>query len=134
MERKNAWKGYKEEQLKELDGLCGAYRKFLDTGKTERECVQETIRQARAAGYISLQEAREASKVLTAGAKVYAVCMNKSIALYRIGSRPMEEGMCILGAHIDSPRLDLKQNPLYEDTDMVYLDTIIMAELRNISG
>lgn len=92
-------------------------------GKTERECVQEIIRQAREAGYSSLKSRLKEGAPLQAGEKIYVVCMNKSVALFQIGEEPLEKGMNILGAHIDSPRIDVKQNPLYESDDMAYLDT-----------
>lgn len=123
MERKNAWKSYSEQQLTELEVLARKYREFLDHGKTERECVRETVELAKAAGYRDLEEVIAAGDGLKAGDKVYAVNMKKSIALFHIGSGSMEQGLRILGAHIDSPRLDLKQNPLYEDTEMALLDT-----------
>lgn len=123
MERKNAWKEYTEAQLKELENVNEAYRSFLTVGKTERECVKEICRQADAAGYQSLETVLETGKKLQPGDKVYAVCMKKSVAMFQIGKQPLEKGMNILGAHIDSPRLDVKQNPLYEDSDMAYLDT-----------
>lgn len=116
---KNLWEVYTEDQLKELESLTGDYKKFLDTGKTERECVTEVIRQAEAAGYIELSKANEVKR----GDKVYAAWMGKSIALFNIGEEPVENGMNILGAHIDSPRMDLKQNPLYEDSGFAYFDT-----------
>ncbi|MDO4170556.1 MAG: aminopeptidase [Lachnospiraceae bacterium] len=119
MERKNAWLTYNEAQLKELNDLNEGYKDFLSNGKTERECVKLAIKMAEEAGYQELSTV----KSLKAGDKVYAVCMKKTIVLYQIGKQPMEEGLNILGAHIDSPRLDLKQNPLYEDTDLAYLDT-----------
>lgn len=119
MERKNAWTSYDETQLKELKELNEAYKDFLSKGKTERECVSLAVSLAEAAGYVDLNSITE----LKPGDKVYAVGMKKTIVLYQIGTKPMEEGMNILGAHIDSPRLDLKQNPLYEDTDLAYLDT-----------
>ena len=123
MNRENAWKEYDQEQLARLEELSVRYRAFLDAGKTERECVKEAVRLAREQGYVSLAEAQESGKPLAAGDKVYAVCMNKSLALFQIGTRPLREGMRILGAHIDSPRLDVKQNLLYEDTELAYLDT-----------
>ncbi|MCI5730383.1 MAG: aminopeptidase, partial [Eubacterium sp.] len=91
--------------------------------KTERECVMQAVKMAKKAGYRDLQEVLEAGESLSAGDKVYAVNMKKSVALFQIGQVPMEKGMAILGAHIDSPRLDVKQNPLYEDTELAYLDT-----------
>ena len=123
MERVNAWTTYSEAQKEELDRLNKQYLDFLSVGKTERECVTEILRQARQAGYQSLEEALAAGKPLQAGDRVYAVCMNKSVAMFQIGKAPLEEGMNILGAHIDSPRMDVKQNPLYESDDMAYLDT-----------
>ena len=123
MERKNAWKSYDEQQLAGLEALAREYRKFLDNGKTERECVSESVKLAKAAGYRDLDEVIAAGEGLKAGDKVYAVNMKKNIALFHIGTGSMEQGLRILGAHIDSPRLDLKQNPLYEDTEMALLDT-----------
>lgn len=123
MNQKNIWNTYTEEQCRELEELSAAYRAFLDKGKTERECVTEAVRLAQAAGYVDLETVKASGQRLQAGDKVYAVCMKKAIVLYQIGTTPMKEGMRILGAHIDSPRLDLKQNPLYEDTELAYLDT-----------
>ena len=123
MERKNAWKTYDEAQHTALNTLCADYKAFLDKGKTERECVVEAVKQARAHGYFDLEDAMKQGRTLKAGDKVYHVCMDKSIALYHIGKAPIENGMNILGAHIDSPRIDIKQNPLYEDNDFAMLDT-----------
>ena len=123
MERPNAWKNYTQQDLNALEEVCRGYKAFLDAGKTERECVEETIRLARAAGYEDLESVLKENRSLKAGDRVYRVGMNKIIALFQIGEKPLSEGMRILGAHIDSPRLDLKQNPLYEDTEMAYLDT-----------
>lgn len=123
MERKNAWKDYTKKEIRELEKLNKEYRAFLDAGKTERECVMQAVKMAKKAGYRDLQEVLEAGESLSAGDKVYAVNMKKSVALFQIGQVPMEKGMAILGAHIDSPRLDVKQNPLYEDTELAYLDT-----------
>ena len=123
MERKNAWETYDEKQLSALEAVCRRYRAFLDAGKTERECAAETIRQAKAAGYCDLDAAIEAGETLKAGDKVYCNVMGKSVLLFIIGREKMEKGLNIIGAHIDSPRLDIKQNPLYEDNDIAYLDT-----------
>ena len=123
MERKKAWKTYDEAQLTALNTLCADYKAFLDKGKTERECVVEAVKQARAHGYFDLEDAMKQGRTLKAGDKVYHVCMDKTIALYHIGKAPIENGMNILGAHIDSPRIDIKQNPLYEDNDFAMLDT-----------
>lgn len=123
MERPNAWKSYTKKQLKELEKLNKDYRAFLDAGKTERECIAEIVKQAEAAGYVNLDKILGKKQSVKAGDKVYAVCMKKTIALFNVGTAPMEQGMNILGAHIDSPRMDIKQNPLYENGDMAYLDT-----------
>lgn len=123
MERKNAWNTYGKREISELEELNSNYIDFLSDCKTERECVKETVRQAREKGYKSLEEVIEKGQSLKQGDKVYAVCMNKTVALFNIGKIPMEQGMNILGAHIDSPRMDIKQNPLYESNNMAYLDT-----------
>ena len=123
MERKNAWNTYGKREISELEELNSNYIDFLSDCKTERECVKETVRQAREKGYKSLEEVIEKGQPLKQGDKVYAVCMNKTVALFNIGKIPMEQGMNILGAHIDSPRMDIKQNPLYESNNMAYLDT-----------
>lgn len=101
------------------DSLIEQYKKFLDKGKTERECVEELIAMAKKAGYKDLNSCKK----LKAGDKVYITKMNKAIALFQLGSEPLEKGMNILGAHIDSPRLDAKQNPLYEKDNITYLNT-----------
>ena len=121
--RENVWKNYNEKEKEELEKLCADYMQFLSDCKTERECVKDIVQRAKLAGYKSLEEVMEQKKRLKSGDKVYAVCMQKAVALFCIGTEPMEKGMNILGAHIDSPRLDVKQNPLYEDGDMAYLDT-----------
>lgn len=123
MERKNAWNTYGKREISELEELNSNYIDFLSDCKTERECVKETVRQAREKGYKSLEEVIEKGQPLKQGDKVYSVCMNKTVALFNIGKIPMEQGMNILGAHIDSPRMDIKQNPLYESNNMAYLDT-----------
>ena len=123
MERPNAWKKYDEKALAELEHLCGKYRAFISDNKTERECVTSSIQLAEAAGYVDLAACIAEGRKLEPGDKVYAVSHNKTLMLVNLGTRPMEQGLNILGAHIDSPRLDLKQNPLYEAGDMAYLDT-----------
>lgn len=123
METKNTWETYQKKQLSEVDALARDYMDFLDNGKTERECVDLIVNTIEKEGYVELQELLKKKKKLKKGDKVYAVCMNKSIAMFRIGEEPLENGMNILGAHIDSPRLDVKQNPLYEDGGFAYLDT-----------
>ncbi len=123
MERKNIWPAYDQEQLAELDRVNALYKACLDEGKTERECVRAAVRMAQEKGYRDIRELIRNQAQVKTGDKVYAVCMDKSIVLFNIGTRPLEEGMNILGAHIDSPRIDVKQNPLYESDEFAYLDT-----------
>ncbi len=123
MERESAWKGYDAQQRQQLETVCRGYRDFLDRGKTERECAAETVRLAREKGYMDLEQVIRENRTLVPGDKVYADCMGKAVALFHIGTEPLDRGMAILGAHIDSPRLDVKQNPLYEDGGQAYLDT-----------
>ncbi len=119
----NAWNTYNEKDLEQLEELCSGYKTFLNRGKTERECVSEIINQAREHGYIDLDEIISSGRKIKKGDKIYSSYMKKAIALFNIGEEPIEMGMNILGAHIDSPRMDIKQNPLYEDTDIAFLDT-----------
>ena len=123
MERPNAWKTYDDESLKALEKLCEGYRGFLNRGKTERECVKQIISAVTEKGYVNLQDIIDNKKTIKAGDKIYSICMDKTVALFNIGKKPIEEGINILGAHIDSPRMDIKQNPLYEKGDFAYLDT-----------
>lgn len=123
MERKNAWKTYNKKQLGEVDKFSKGYLEFLDKGKTERECVKVIVKMAKEAGYVDLADVIKNKKKLKAGDKVYSVCMDKTVAMFNIGTKKLEKGMNILGAHIDSPRMDVKQNPLYENGDFAYLDT-----------
>lgn len=123
MEKKNLWETYDEKQIKELEKLSAEYRVFLDNGKTERECIDTIVNMVEEAGYVELEKAALAGKKLKKGDKVYSVWMNKSIVIYQLGTKPLTEGLNILGAHIDSPRMDVKQNPLYEDGGFAYLDT-----------
>ena len=120
---KNAWLKYSEKDKKAVFAFAEEYRKFISDCKTERECVDEVLRLAKAEGYVDLQEAIAKNTALKAGDKVYVNHMGKAVALFLIGEQPLEKGMKLLGAHIDSPRLDLKQVPLYEDTEMAMLDT-----------
>ena len=121
--KENIWTTYDERQLAELNEISEKYKECLNAGKTERECVELSIRMAEEAGYRNISDVTAAGKELGAGDKVYAVNMNKMLALFRIGEEPISEGMNILGAHIDSPRIDVKQNPLYENEGLAYLDT-----------
>ncbi|MEF2953919.1 MAG: aminopeptidase [Blautia sp.] len=121
MKTENAWKKYADKT--EVFAFSEAYKNFISSCKTERECVIEMMQQAEKAGYRNIDEIIEKGEALKAGDKVYANNKGKGLALYLIGEEPLEKGMRILGAHIDSPRLDLKQNPLYEDQELALLDT-----------
>lgn len=123
MERENAWKSCNKQTVKEIFGFCEGYKKFISECKTERECTRRSIQMAEEHGYRNLKEIIAAKETIKSGDKVYADNMGKAIVLFNIGKKPIEEGLKILGAHIDSPRLDIKQNPLYEDSDLVLMDT-----------
>ena len=124
MERKNAWEKYPEGEKREaVFRFAEDYRKFISECKTERECVDYIVNLAKAAGFVNLDTVIANGNALKAGDKVYANNMGKGLALFVMGKKSLEEGMSILGAHIDSPRLDLKQDPLYENTDFAMLDT-----------
>ena len=123
MEKKNVCEVYDASRLEEVEDFTKEYMQFLDEGKTERECIDYLVNRIEGEGYRELESLRRAGQTLHAGERVYHVCMNKSIVMFHIGSLPLEEGMNILGAHIDSPRLDVKQDPLYEDGGFAYLDT-----------
>ena len=122
-EKKNLWSSYDEAAKKELHEINEKYKACLDAGKTERECVKLAVEMAKEAGYQDIKDVLKEGKSLKAGDKVYAVCMEKMLAMFRMGEEPLSNGMNILGAHIDSPRIDVKQNPLYESEGMAYLDT-----------
>lgn len=125
MLKKYAWEKYDEKKLKKLEKLSAEYREFLDNGKTERECVDTIVNTIEAEGYRELEEIIKEGGKVQEGDKVYSVWMNKSIVMFQVGKKPLTDGLNILGAHIDSPRLDVKQNPLFEDLDhtFAYLDT-----------
>ena len=124
MERKNAWEKYPEGTKREaVFQFAEEYRQFISNCKTERECVTALEKVAKEAGFVDLKEVMDKKLSLKAGDKVYANNMGKGLALFVLGKKDLEEGMNILGAHIDSPRMDLKQNPMYEDTDLCMLDT-----------
>ncbi|WP_029321107.1 aminopeptidase [Butyrivibrio sp. AE3004] len=123
MKQTNVWTKYNAKQLKEVDAFAEDYKNFLDNAKTEREAIDCIVNEIEEAGYRELNTLIGSKTKLKKGDKVYSVWMNKSIAMFQIGSEPLENGMNILGAHIDSPRIDVKQNPLYEDTSIAYLDT-----------
>ena len=119
MERTNAWKTYNDAQLDALEALAVRYRAFLDAGKTERECVREAVKLAEARGFVPMDSVDTAKP----GDKLYVNWMGKAMLLFIVGRRPLTEGANIVGAHIDSPRMDVKQNPLYEEGGLAYLDT-----------
>ena len=123
MEYRNTWERYSEAQLQDVDVLSQEYMEFLNNGKTERECIDQIVNLIEEKGYRELEAVMESGDKLQAGDRVYSVWMNKSIVLFQIGTDKMAHGINILGAHIDSPRLDIKQNPLYEDGGFAYLDT-----------
>ena len=123
MERPNAWKDYTPEQLDELHYLCEGYKAFISDNKTERECCATAVTMAEEAGYASLASRIESGEPLVPGDKVYAVNRGKSLMLLQLGTEPLERGVNILGAHIDSPRLDVKQDPLEEKNELATLDT-----------
>ena len=118
-----AWDKYSKEDMSDVNKLSEAYRVFISKCKTERECTREFASMAEKDGYRNLNSLIKEGGKLQAGDKVYAVNMDKTIALFLIGDEPFEKGLKILGAHIDSPRLDLKQNPLYEDTELALFKT-----------
>ncbi len=123
MERKNCFTYYDENEKLQLENTCNLYMDFLSRCKTERECVKEIIAMAEKAGYKDLNSVISSGEKLKCGDKVYSVCMKKAVALFRIGKKGLTDGMNILGAHIDSPRLDIKQNPVFEDGELAFLDT-----------
>ena len=123
MDNKCVWNKYNATQLKELESFTSDYINFISECKTERECVEKIVNDIEKEGYIDINNAIKAGKKLKAGDKVYSVKMNKSIIMMNVGSDKLEDGVNILGAHIDSPRLDVKANPLYEDSGIAYLDT-----------
>lgn len=123
MERKSAWDKYTAAEMKKVMAYGDDYMSFLNNCKTERECVDFIIEEIETAGYKELSLSGVKNKTLKKGDKVYFCNMDKSIVMFQIGSEPIENGMNILGAHIDSPRMDLKQNPLYEDGPFAYFDT-----------
>lgn len=120
---KNAWNKYSSKEVEEIFEFCEGYKNFMSKCKTERECVSEVIKLAIAEGYKDIEDFIKEKKKLQPGDKIFANNKGKTIALFIIGNDPMEKGLKILGAHIDSPRLDLKQNPLYEDSELSLLDT-----------
>ena len=123
MIHENAWTTYSAEDLKRLEDLSADYIDFLNNGKTERECAQNIVELAKGNGYRDFAEVIANGEKLKKGDKVYAVNMDKMVMLVNVGEDIVNKGMNIIGSHIDSPRLDIKQNPLYESEELAYLDT-----------
>lgn len=121
--KENIWNNYATDDILKLNALCDLYREFISDCKTERECVRKTIELIEAKGFRDIDKLIESGENLKVGDKVYVNNMKKAVALFIIGEEDITRGINILGAHIDSPRLDLKANPLYEDTEMAYFDT-----------
>ena len=123
MKKESAWKKYNEEDLEKLNNICNDYKRFLTLSKTEREATKEIIRRAEEKGYKNLEDYIKNNVEIRPGDKIYVNNKGKAVALFHIGEKPITEGMNILGAHIDSPRIDLKANPIYESDGFVYFDT-----------
>lgn len=123
MERKNVWKVYNEADRMAVEELSSLYRRFLDAGKTERECISQAVRLAKEKGFQDLHMLIQKKSSLKPGDKVYCTHMGKSAAFFHVGGKALESGMNIIGSHVDSPRLDIKQVPCYEEAGNVYLDT-----------
>jgi aspartyl aminopeptidase len=123
MKKENLWLSYTDEDKTKLNQICDRYKNCLDEGKTERECADLVVRMAIKKGYRELYSAIASNQPIKPGDKFYAVQMNKSVALFQLGRDSISNGMNILGAHIDSPRIDVKQNPLYENEGFAYFDT-----------
>ena len=131
MEREVAWKKYDGAALDELEALAADYIDFISDNKTERECAAAAIAAAEDAGYDSLADCIAAGTPVGPGSKLWACAQGKAVILVHVGAAPISEGMNILGAHIDSPRLDIKQNPLYEANDFALLDTHYYGGIKN---
>ncbi len=131
MEREVAWKKYDEDALASLEALAADYIDFISLNKTERECATAAIAAAEAAGYEPLADAMAAGAPVGSGSKLWACAQGKAVILVHVGSEPLSAGLNILGAHIDSPRLDIKQNPLYETNDFALLDTHYYGGIKN---
>ena len=123
MEKKSAWEKYTEEDLNKIDLLCNDYKQFLTIAKTERETTKEIIKRAEEKGYENLEDYISENKRILPGDKIYVNNKGKAVALFNIGTEPITNGMNILGAHIDSPRIDLKANAIYESDGFTYFDT-----------
>lgn len=131
MEREVAWKKYDEAASAEVEALAADYINFISDNKTERECAAAAIAAAEDAGYDSLADCIAAGTPVGPGSKLWACAQGKAVILVHVGAAPLSEGLNILGAHIDSPRLDIKQNPLYEANDFALLDTHYYGGIKN---
>ena len=131
MERDVAWKKYDEADLEALEHLAAEYIDFISDNKTERECAASAVALAEEHGYLPLDQAVREGRTLKAGDKVWAQAHGKALILAHLGQKPLEQGLNILGAHIDSPRLDLKQNPLYESNGFTLFDTHYYGGIKN---
>ena len=131
MEREVAWKKYDEAASAEVEALAADYIDFISDNKTERECAAAAIAAAEDAGYDSLADCIAAGTPVGPGSKLWACAQGKAVILVHVGAAPISGGMNILGAHIDSPRLDIKQNPLYETNDFALLDTHYYGGIKN---
>ncbi|WP_430886013.1 aminopeptidase [Fusibacter sp. JL216-2] len=127
---RNVWENADEAQTKEIFSLNDEYKKFLDRGKTERECARDIVKMAQENGYVSVESVIEAGQKIEPGMKIYALNRDKSIILFVVGKEPIEKGMRIVGGHIDSPRLDLKPFPLYEDSGIAMFKTHYYGGVR----
>ena len=123
MYSKNIYKNCNQNKINAINNFCEDYKDFISTGKTERLCVELALNQAKKNGYVSLDEVIKSKQKIKAGDKLYRINKNKNIILFNVGKKPLVEGLRVLGAHIDSPRLDVKQNPLYEKDEFALLDT-----------
>lgn len=123
MKRVNAWTKCDNIKIQKVMEFNEGYREFLSECKTERECVTRSVEIAKANGYVDIKDIIKDGRAIKAGDKIYAVNKGKALMMVNIGKKDVEEGLRILGAHVDSPRLDIKQNPLYEDEELVLMDT-----------
>ncbi len=123
MYSKNIYKNCNQDKISAINNFCEDYKDFISAGKTERLCVELALNQAKKNGYVSLDEVIKSKQKIKAGDKLYRINKNKNIILFNVGKKPLVEGLRVLGAHIDSPRLDVKQNPIYEKDEFALLDT-----------
>ena len=127
LERENAWDHIPETQMKALESYMGQYRSFLDDGKTERESAETAIEILEKAGYVDIRKTKDTKKI-------YYNHHDRAVAIFRQGKGPIEKNLRILVAHIDSPRLDLKQYPLYEDEEIAMFKTHYYGGIKNTNG